>query len=62
MENKDAHLMPEGSKWRVTDQLVKVPTPFNLATETMPGEKYQTIRMITHLQNLLVIVDIKQRL
>ena len=28
MESKDTHLMPEGSEWKIIDQLVEVLTPF----------------------------------
>ena len=35
MESKDTHLMPEGSEWKIIDQLVEVLTPFNLTTETI---------------------------
>ena len=59
MESKDTHLMPEGSEWKVIDQLVEVPTPFNLATETMSGEKYPTISMVIPLLHKLLNVTLK---
>ena len=42
MESKDTHLVPEGSEWKIIDQLLEVLTPFNVATKTMSGEKYPT--------------------
>ena len=59
MESKDTHLMPEGSEWKVIDQLVEILTPFNLATETMSGEKYPTISMIIPLLHKLLNVTLK---
>ena len=59
MESKDTHLMPEGSEWKVIDQLVEVLTPFNLATETISGEKYPTISMIIPLLHKLLNVTLK---
>ena len=59
MESKDTHLMPEGSEWKIIDQLVEVLTPFNLATETMSGEKYPTISMIIPLLHKLLNVTLK---
>ena len=51
--------MPEGSEWKVIDQLVEVLTPFNLATETMSGEKYPTISMVIPLLHKLLNVTLK---
>ena len=59
LESKDTHLMPEGSEWKVIDQLVEMLTPFNLATETMSGEKYPTISMIIPLLHKLLNVTLK---
>ena len=56
MESKDTHLMPEGSEWKVIDQLVEVLTPFNLAIETMSGP---TISMIIPLLHKLLNVNLK---
>ena len=59
MESKDTHLMPEGSEWKIIDELVNVLTPFNLATETLSGEKYPTISMIVPLLHKLLNVSLK---
>ena len=58
MENKDTHLMPERNEWEVIE-LVEVLTPFNLATETMSGEKYPTISIIIRLLHKLLNVTLE---
>ena len=59
MESKDTHLMPEGSEWKIINELVNVLAPFNLATETLSGEKYPTISMIVPLLHKLLNVSVK---
>ena len=59
MESKNTHLMPEGNEWKVIDELIEVLAPFNLATETMSGEKYPTISMMIPLLHKLLNVSLK---
>ena len=59
MESKNTHLMPEGSEWNIIDELVNILTLFNLATETLSGEKYPTISMIVPLLYKLLNVSLK---
>ena len=59
MESKDTYLIPEGSEWKIIDELLNVLTPFNLATETLSKEKYPTITMIVPLLHKLLNVSLK---
>ena len=45
----------------VTDELVKVLTPFNLATEIMSGEKYLTINMMIPSSALIIKCKLKNK-